>query len=116
MASCGNTPQRLRGIVALMRILLAQVSQLALRCLMVERTQIVPIQIQRGLCPHVLGETLGIDAGAQRRVVLHQFAQSAFQAGQIQSQTAIFAKVVHRYAAERPLFAAPEQVSLLQCA
>ncbi|MNC26225.1 hypothetical protein D3C75_743480 [compost metagenome] len=103
-----NAPQRLRGIVALVRILLAKVGQTLLCSLMIERPQILSIQVQRGFRPNMLSKALGIDAGAKRRVMLYQLPQPGFQPCQIQPQAVIFAKVVHCHAAERPLFAAAE--------
>ncbi len=74
----------------------------------------MPVQVQRGFRPYALGETLGIEAGTQRGIVPHQFGQPGFQPRQIQPLAAVFAEIVHRHAAERPLFAAAEEVSLLQ--
>lgn len=111
----GDAPQRLARIVALVGVTLAQLFDLALRRFAIKGAQIVTIQMQRHLRAYVLRAALHINAGAQRRVVLYQLAQARFKARHIRLPGAVFAKVVHRHAAERPSIAAAQKIGLLQC-
>lgn len=111
----GDAPQWLARIVALVGVAIAQLFSLALRRFVIKGAQIVAIQMQRHLWAYVLSGALHIDAGAQRRVVLYQLGQARFKARYIPLPGAVFAKVVHRHAAERPSIAATQKVGLLQC-
>lgn len=111
----GDAPQRLARIVALVGVTLAQLFDLALRRFATQGAKIVAIQMQRGFRAYVLRAALHIDAGAKRRVVLYQLGQARFKARYILLPGAVFAKVVHRYAAERPSIAAAQKIGLLQC-
>ncbi|GAA2287295.1 hypothetical protein GCM10009853_048180 [Glycomyces scopariae] len=101
--------------MALVGVTLAQLFRLALRRFVIQRAQVVAIQMQRDFRAHVLRAALHIDAGAQRRVVLYQLGQARFKARHIPLPGAVFAEVVHRHAAERPSIAAAEKIGLLQC-
>lgn len=93
----------------------AQLFDLALRRFTIKGTQIVSIQMQRHLRAYVLRAARHIDAGAQCRVVLNQLGQARFKARYVQLPGTVFAKVVHRHAAQRPSIAAAQKIGLLQC-